>query len=251
MREPLSKKISHLRKIRGLTQEQLGEKLGISGQAVSKWENGESMPDIMLLPDLCDILGVSADALLEVPVSLKNKHIIRDFCQFAQDNGKNATLLDALSRIFNDAGNKVTSNWVDFGPNFLRVYDTSGMGFIIQDTEYFEKCFEEPTEDIAYLLRPLADEEVITIIRCISIDTATTREELAEAAKLDEAVIDRVLLGLMKRNFIEVNIDSHGKRGYLQSDAMAGVYMILAGCQVLGRAGALNCNVRFTRNNHE
>lgn len=251
MKMPINEKISQLRKSRGLTQEQLGEKLSISGQAISKWEKGESMPDIMLLPDLCDILGVSVDALLEVPVSLKNKNAMRDFCEFAQDNGKNVTILDAISRIFNDAGNKETSNWVDFGPNFLRVYDTCGMGFIIQGTEYFEKSLKECTEDISYILRPLADEGCLTILRCISIDKATTREEIAETTKFDEDTINRILLGLMKRNFIEVNIDSYGKRGYLQSYAMAGVFMILAGCQILGRDGAINSNSRFTRSNKE
>ncbi len=67
MNKPISQKISEIRKARSLTQEQLGAKLGISSQAVSKWEKGESMPDIMLLPSLCEILGITADALLEVP----------------------------------------------------------------------------------------------------------------------------------------------------------------------------------------
>lgn len=73
MNKPISEKISEFRKARSLTQEQLGTKLGISSQAVSKWEKGESMPDIMLLPQLCEIFGVTADALLEVPTSIKKK----------------------------------------------------------------------------------------------------------------------------------------------------------------------------------
>ena len=62
----INEKIRELRKSKNLSQEALGAKLGISGQAVAKWEKGESMPDIMLLPDLCKILGISADDLLEV-----------------------------------------------------------------------------------------------------------------------------------------------------------------------------------------
>lgn len=56
--------VQHARKSQGLTQEQLGERLGISGQAVSKWENGESTPDLPSLPLICEVLETSADALL-------------------------------------------------------------------------------------------------------------------------------------------------------------------------------------------
>lgn len=48
---------------RGLTQEALGEKLGMAAQTVSKWERGESLPDAALLPPLADLLGVSLDRL--------------------------------------------------------------------------------------------------------------------------------------------------------------------------------------------
>lgn len=71
MKTAIHEKICTLRKAKGLTQEQLGAKLGISGQAVSKWEKGETLPDILLLPDLCKILGISADELLELPQAEK------------------------------------------------------------------------------------------------------------------------------------------------------------------------------------
>lgn len=47
--EAFGDRISFLRKLKGLTQAQLAEKLGISAQAVSKWESGLSCPDIMML----------------------------------------------------------------------------------------------------------------------------------------------------------------------------------------------------------
>lgn len=58
----LSERIAELRRERGLTQEQLGQPLGVSAQAVSKWEKGGA-PDVELLPALADRLGVSIDAL--------------------------------------------------------------------------------------------------------------------------------------------------------------------------------------------
>ena len=56
--------IQHLRKANGMTQKELAEKLNISFQAVSKWENGDALPDTGILLDLCDLLGTTADRLL-------------------------------------------------------------------------------------------------------------------------------------------------------------------------------------------
>ncbi len=52
------------RREQGLTQAELGERLGVSPQSVSHWERGETLPDIALLPDLAGILRCSADAIL-------------------------------------------------------------------------------------------------------------------------------------------------------------------------------------------
>ena len=52
----------HRRKL-GLTQEGLAQKLGVTNQAVSKWESGQSCPDIALLPALADIFGITLDQL--------------------------------------------------------------------------------------------------------------------------------------------------------------------------------------------
>ena len=59
----LGNRIAELRKEAGLTQEQLAGKLGVTYQAVSKWENGNSYPDISLLPRLSEIFQVSLDSL--------------------------------------------------------------------------------------------------------------------------------------------------------------------------------------------
>ena len=56
-------KIKSLRLSNSMTQEQLAGKLGVSAQAVSKWESGTNMPDIQMLPDLSVIFGVTIDEL--------------------------------------------------------------------------------------------------------------------------------------------------------------------------------------------
>ena len=64
MENTIGTRIAALRKSRGMTQEELAEKLGVSGQAVSKWENDISYPDILMLPKLAEIFGVTTDELL-------------------------------------------------------------------------------------------------------------------------------------------------------------------------------------------
>ena len=60
----LGKRIAMLRRQRGLKQDDLANTLGVSSQAVSKWENDQTCPDISLLPKLAELLGVSVDELL-------------------------------------------------------------------------------------------------------------------------------------------------------------------------------------------
>ena len=56
--------IKQLRQQKNMTQEQIAEKLGVTYQAVSKWENDISCPDITLLPSLAKKLGMTLDELL-------------------------------------------------------------------------------------------------------------------------------------------------------------------------------------------
>ena len=55
--------IVNRRKALGLTQEGLAQKLGVTNQAVSKWESGQSCPDLALLPLLADLFGITIDEL--------------------------------------------------------------------------------------------------------------------------------------------------------------------------------------------
>ena len=64
MREIIAGNISRYRKDLGLTQEVLADELGITFQAVSKWETGQTIPDTLLLPKLARALNISVDKLL-------------------------------------------------------------------------------------------------------------------------------------------------------------------------------------------
>ncbi len=62
----IGQRIRQYRLLKSMTQEQLAQRLNLTPQAVSKWENGATMPDIQLLPELSVLLGVSIDALFSM-----------------------------------------------------------------------------------------------------------------------------------------------------------------------------------------
>ena len=66
MEETLGKRIVRHRKQLGMTQDQLAERLGVTAQAVSKWENDQSCPDIATLPKLAEIFSTTTDSLLGI-----------------------------------------------------------------------------------------------------------------------------------------------------------------------------------------
>ena len=53
-----------IRKEKGMTQKELAEKINVSDKTVSKWENGNSTPDTMILIPLCEVLGITVNELL-------------------------------------------------------------------------------------------------------------------------------------------------------------------------------------------
>ena len=62
----LAQRIADARREKGLTQTELAEMVGVSAQAVSKWERGISCPDITILDELADAVGISVSHLLGV-----------------------------------------------------------------------------------------------------------------------------------------------------------------------------------------
>ena len=66
MQQKISQNISRFRQNQTMTQEEFAARLGVTPQAVSKWERGASIPDITLIPNICKLLKVHADMLLGI-----------------------------------------------------------------------------------------------------------------------------------------------------------------------------------------
>lgn len=78
MANSIGTRIAENRKRKGLTQDELAEYMGVSSQAVSKWENDMSCPDITLLPKLADYFNISVDELLRGVTSAQAQVIAKE-----------------------------------------------------------------------------------------------------------------------------------------------------------------------------
>ena len=95
----MGKNIAYFRKSKGYTQEELGQKIGVTNQAVSKWESETSMPDVMSLPVIAQALDVTLDDLFTERImqtsasgpKVFNEQAVHDFSKDAQ-----AHIIDSL-----------------------------------------------------------------------------------------------------------------------------------------------------------
>ncbi len=102
MKESLGKRLVELRKKKKLTQEQLADKLAVSSQAVSKWENDSSMPDIALLIKIAELYGVTTDYLLGKKIA--------QVVEIANPNKKDLKKLVFKINVLTKDGDKVKVN---------------------------------------------------------------------------------------------------------------------------------------------
>ena len=192
----ISEKIRELRKNQKLTQEALGAKLGISGQAVAKWEKGESLPDILLLPDLCKILDTTADQLLQIE---KPKKAIGKLLKVEDQKGMRFQL---KGKRYRDESLK------------LSYADVIKHLSILTDEATFRVLMAIPVDEGA-----LSQEEICT-------STGLTDAEVRKALRILQK---REYIREADTNSVDI------EPKYQQSPTgAAGIYMILAGLRVDG-----------------
>lgn len=73
VRPIISKNLTMLRKEKGLTQAELAEKLNYSDKAVSRWEHGDTLPDVNMLYELCDFYGITLNDLVSEDCNIQNE----------------------------------------------------------------------------------------------------------------------------------------------------------------------------------
>lgn len=109
----VGRQIALLRGCKGITQAELGERLGVSFQAVSKWERGETLPDVGILPELADILETTVDNILrggKTSLTYKGKIRVSDMFEGINSLKKMGELLGKDNQIYLSAIEGINKN---------------------------------------------------------------------------------------------------------------------------------------------
>ena len=159
----IGKKITNLRKANNMTQMELADKLGISFQAVSNWERGNTMPDISKLPELAETFHISVDELLSGKAPLVEA-VLNDTVEEYMEEG-NVTeqeLADTLPLLKPEQAEEVLekANIASFGDisSFLPFMDSEALAEIAME-------FAEQGDDVDAVLPYLDEEDVATVAR--------------------------------------------------------------------------------------
>ena len=160
----LGRNIAELRKQRGFTQEELGTRLGVTNQAVSKWENETSLPDVMLLPELADALGVTLNALYGIKEIKPEKVRADDFPEAARESLKKFFVEQAGAKM---PGGQELGEHIDL---LGCVSDTSGTVFLSRDFSFIENTFGMPGSEAVFehaelipILKKLTDRNALRV----------------------------------------------------------------------------------------
>ena len=144
----IGEKILNLRKARGWSQEELAERIGVTRQAVSRWESGSAKPDADKIIAICDLFGVSADYLLRDSYNGESGQVIHS-------EGRETE----LGKFFRSLSLK---QWGGIGLGMLGGMVLLGLRliYLFSDTNYFYSDFYRDYEGFAAFLRC---EEVLVI----------------------------------------------------------------------------------------
>lgn len=180
----LSQNIAYYRKLCGYTQEQLAERLGVTGQSVSKWENEVSMPDVMLLPKIAEALDITLDDLFSLRIDLTKSNVfnmdgIHSFAKdvqhliidtlYHQSNLPNCGTWDILKVEKNPSTKQYDR--VKRNTTLCSISDTVGSAFVSDDltmidagTPTADVCVVFDKPEIASGLRKLSDPNVRSVL---------------------------------------------------------------------------------------
>lgn len=253
-------KLKNHRKALALTQEEVAEKMGVSGQAVSKWELGECLPDCYNLKLLGDIYDVSLDILLDTQkacditsVTNKIKQLATEFVWNKFGNDKpdiiHLELGDDLWEMwkaiyFVEIGNKELqdremkhANNHILGDYGAKVWDDKGFACVVKSD--IKNHLDNVSENELLLLQKLVSKDYFNVLKNIDCHYPISKETLLEKSSLDEVSLNEIVIYLTENYIIEYfNNHMSIKKGYkLTANRGIIAYVILSIAYLLTQSG--------------
>lgn len=252
----LGEKLRAHRKNCAMTQEEAAARIGVTPQAVSKWEMGECLPDCFNLKAIGETYGVSLDILLDTDAPAEEVHsaaarieqIADEFIWAKASRDKNAhrDLGDDLWQMwkgiyFVEVGNKEFQKrdkeegnlriCSDYG---MKIWDDEGVVCVVQSA--LRDNLGNVSERELEILRTLCTPDGFTLIRELDPNALTTKANLMEKTGISENALNALLLTLTEAGVVEFVYNSAKANGYKMSGhfGIAG-YMMLAAAFVLSK----------------
>lgn len=256
-------KLRNHRKNLKMSQEEVAEKLGISPQAVSKWENGDCLPDCYNLKLLGDVYNISLDVLLETETSKSIDEVSAKIEQLADEfiwtqsassryNGnesahinlgenllkmwKGIYFIEAEDHELQKADKERGSMRImsDFG---LKIWDDDGVVAVINNN-LLKKL--DKVEELDYeVMRTLCSPEAIKLITSFPKNgRPVSKEDLSVSMGLDIAKLNEMLLLFSEAGIIEYVMKSHryAASGYkISGHCGIAAYLVIAALFVLSK----------------
>ncbi|MBQ9143085.1 MAG: helix-turn-helix domain-containing protein [Lachnospiraceae bacterium] len=181
----LGKQIAHYRKSKNITQEALAKLLGISNQAVSKWETEQSCPDVELLPRIADIFDITLDELfgrqspVQVPITEPSFVTAEAEAQTAQNPSF------SIETFVNEALSNQPSPWKD--DNTLRVVLFQGQRLI--QTDELKERFGKISKNVSFhYCGPALNIESCLSVCCEAVSGSVTAGSYVECEDVGQSV---------------------------------------------------------------
>lgn len=209
--------ISQLRKERNLTQDDLASQLGVSYQAVSKWETGTSCPDVALLPKLSSLFGVSVDYLFGRSGGSGTTEI-QDAIVNLLAQVEPESRYDLAFRLFKMVFDGLSQNVLyvenpspDQSPAHLsNKYGVSFISFkglgALMTADYLRYVELAASEKYAELFSALADTDSLSIVlACAGLDKPTLAA-ISQVTGLDNSKVEERLTVLRRQRLVEASV---------------------------------------------
>ena len=225
----ISEKISSLRKAHNLTQEALGEAVGVSAQAVSKWEKGDSSPDISVIPDICRTFGISADTLLGNEGNMTAEMYIEKAVELSGQGAREIiNLMNKLIIGDIDHKNIQFCNWF---VDCFSVADSRGFVSYFSDIEYVKNMMAVDLTK-SDMLKFMSDEKALKIFSLICLNGRLNESEIIKLTGFSQQDIAERIFAFMKCSVVCTNAEDSeiayavGDKGVLLLGVMANIFLL-------------------------